>query len=77
MYVYTVYVHAIVMFVYSIDTGGMWLRTPASQDLGPTLFKGSFSINDIPQDTFIDMKVCVYINNHIIMFIESKMFPNH
>jgi beta-galactosidase GanA len=43
-------------FVQNIDSGGMWLRTPAADDVGPTLFKGSFTITDVPKDTFIDMK---------------------
>ena len=44
----------------SIESGGMWLRTPAAQDVGPSLFKGSLTITDTPRDTFIDMRVHVY-----------------
>ena len=44
----------------SIESGGMWLRTPAAQGVGPSLFKGSLTITDTPRDTFIDMRVHVY-----------------
>ena len=41
----------------SIDSGGMWQRTPAPSQVGPTLFKGTLNINGQPKDTFLDMEV--------------------
>ena len=41
----------------SIESGGLWVRTPASPNLAPSLFKGTFSIIGRPMDTFIDMTV--------------------
>ncbi|CAI7994266.1 Beta-galactosidase-1-like protein 2 [Geodia barretti] len=53
-------------FIQNIDRGGVWLRTPAKEDSGPALFKGSFTIDGTPKDTFIDMqgwnKGVVFVN---------------
>ena len=38
-------------------TGGLWSRTPAPSNVGPAFYKGDFTINEHPQDTFLDMKV--------------------
>ena len=40
--------------------GGLWSRSSAGTQIGPTLFKGDFTINTTPQDTFIDMTVISY-----------------
>ena len=48
----------------SIDSGGVWMRTPSPSNLGPALFKGSFFISDTPRDTFIDMQVTVCVCVH-------------
>ena len=42
---------------HSIDSGGMWQRTPTTSDVGPALFKGTLDISGQPKDTFIDMEV--------------------
>ena len=41
----------------SIDSGGMWLRTPSPANVGPALYKGTFNILGEPKDTFADMEV--------------------
>ena len=48
---------SVIVIPCSIDRGGVWLRTPANEDSGPALFKGSFTIDGTPKDTFIDMQV--------------------
>ena len=49
--------HLSFLFLTRIDSGGMWQRTPSAYNTGPSLFKGTFTIEDSPEDTFIDMKV--------------------
>ncbi|CAI7994260.1 Beta-galactosidase-1-like protein 3, partial [Geodia barretti] len=49
--------NSVMVIPCSIDRGGVWLRTPAKEDSGPALFKGSFTIDGTPKDTFIDMQV--------------------
>ena len=44
-------------YLESIESGGMWIRTPAPSDAGPSLYKASLIIEDQPKDTFVDMTV--------------------
>ena len=44
----------------SIESGGLWKRTPATGNPGPALYKSSFSIRSEPKDTFADMTVSYY-----------------
>ena len=55
-----------ILFLCSIDMGGMWLRTPSTGEVGPSLFKGSFTINDVPKDTFIDMEVQMWYASRVL-----------
>lgn len=52
----TLHVYAHVFF-FRITSGGLWSRTPTPSNVGPALFKGDFSINERPKDTFLDMAV--------------------
>ena len=45
------------MFYLSIESGGMWQRTPAPFSVGPALYKTTFTIHGKPCDTFADMTV--------------------
>jgi hypothetical protein len=43
-------------YVEMVQAGGLWSRVPVESHSGPTLFKGEFTINTDPLDTFLDMK---------------------
>ena len=56
---------------HSIESGGLWKRTPTIGNPGPSLYKASFSIKSQPQDTFADMTVIHRIG--IQQFLHSML----
>ena len=49
--------HARLSFAYSIESGGRWQRSDRYKWHAPTIYKGSFTLNKMPEDTFADMSV--------------------
>ena len=49
----------IIVYLTSVVTGGLWTRSLSTTKVGPTLYKGDFTINGKPKDTFIDMTVII------------------
>lgn len=60
---------------HSIESGGLWKRTPTIGNPGPSLYKASFSIKSQPRDTFADMTVIVIhcIGIQQLIFLHSAL----